>query len=441
MSIKEVYDFAFFRENYEKLIPFLNTGRFFSEVKQVNITSKENTILKNFLISYVIDIFNNIEKYSFFFFKESEKDSFEKIIYLHIYNILYKPEKSNVPLKTYKFIDYTKLIEKTIILNDLYKLLKKEEYDNLIKYFEFKYEDEEFGIIIRQYGLCYEGNKNKNEIEKYCKIYNFFVKNIKTLSDYTFIVWEYDDEDCASHILSKEVLDQIFESLKIAIIDNLNINVDLFRTFLNMDLNEENLEFLHNYVNILDNGVKIFLHQNEFTENEKNNSQILFKENLVKFTTYENELPEECSAYGYILERELGEYFFLNNEFFMKYIDPLQLNDKVKEYCSFKFNVFGFSKRKSLFLKYVYNELDSQECSEECELIKINEEGEKFNIKLKIKDEEYILPGDNQCLIHHGYITNINALCILDCGHILCSKCFDKNKGKCVYKVPHEFLM
>lgn len=424
-------DFTFFRENYEKLKPFLEIEYGFCNI---SVDGKKSKKFKDFTISYIIDIFNNIEKYSFM--KESKNLSSAKNIYNCIYNMLYEPYKL---INSYND-DYKCMIEKIIILEDLYKSLKENELKNLLYYFETKHKNGELPDIITYYDLCYE--ENEKEV---CKIYNFFVENIKTLLNYNCVFTD-DCEGCNNeyhkHVLKREILDKIIKSLKFVITNNYYMEeINLFNTFLNMDLNEENIEFLHKYENKFHLGVEICLVYN-FTDLEKKNMEILFRENLLEFVSIAEYNHEENSAYGYILDEDnLEKYYFLNNEFFMKYIDPSKLNEVVKEYCMNKFNVFGNSKRKSLFLKYVYNELDSEECSEECELIKINEEGMKFNVKLKIKDEEYILPGDNQCLIHHGYITNINALCILDCGHILCSKCFDKNKGKCVYKDPHEFLM
>jgi len=444
-------DISFIRENFTK-------------IKQVNILNedvdsirsmksgkeKDKMILKvrkNFVSKLVIDILNNYE-----FYNKLELNNYDSIID-HVFYIIkqsIEPFSEEIHkrlslslMNIFSTIDFLFFI----IFHELFhldifqksKAIKKSFCKHITDLFQF------------------ENNKNpKFYIKNRIKIFKFYFNEFNGEIDYTALTYLKlrKRKNGLVAMIEKEILYEILPEIKFLferkIKDNTNIdedfNLDIIDWFGNLDLNEENMEFFHKYKNLLDTTVSLceLCQEHDYDENEKEILLKFFEKNLLSFHLIEDEEDDFQLTYGYP-EYSLDEYYFLQHKEFMKYIDPNYLNIDVMKYCYEKHGVFEeeykklTSKNESLFSKYINGELNEEEYSEECEIIKINEKDGKFNIKLKIKDEEHFLPGDNQCLIHHGYIKNLQAIYILPCKHIICTTCkkyYEENQEDKKIKCP-----
>lgn len=419
-------DISFIRENFTK-------------IKQVNILNedvdsirsmksgkeKDKMILKvrkNFVDKLVIDILNNYE-----FYNKLELNNYELIVD-HVFYIIKRNIEPSSEEEIKKKLYLTDIFDTEyflffIIFHNLFHL-EIFQKSKVIKEIFMKYS---YGLLYYPIFLI------KNRI----KIFKFYFNEFNEKIDYT--IFSRMNLRRNNKIVEKEILYEIMPEIKFLferkIKDNTNIDedekLDIIYWFGNLDLNEENMEFLHKYKNLLDKTISLCI-ENKYDENEKEILLKFFEKNLLSFYLLEDEYDFQLT-YGYF-EDSLDDYYFLQHKEFMKYVDPNYLNIDVMKYCYEKHGVFEeeykkiISKKESLFYKYTNGELNEEEYSEECEIFKINEKDGKFNIKLKIKDEEHLLPGDNQCLIHHGYIKNLQAIHILPCKHIICITCKKYNE-------------
>lgn len=293
---------------------------------------------------------------------------------------------------------------------------------------------EEISTFCEYISLIYEFLGNNDELmlrENRVSLINNFV-----------LLGEFLEDSCKKDIYAK-LWNHIKKFFK-GISEKWKFNKLYCTCFLSFDIVDEDFDIIRRLINPY-----IYLFQNtknhdklkNLTDKEVETIKTFFEKEMLKFRFIRvdtddsgDEYDDEDGIYSY---RYGGESFFLEDKFFMDYIIPEFLIKEEIKYCYEKHGVFREEYEKlylhredtDLFNAYVSGTLNEDMYSESS-LDKINIDGKKFNLQLKIKDFIFNLPSDNQCIICHNYLQNIHAIKIHKCGHIECLKCFKENGSK-----------